>query len=257
MESKFCMAEVTINLVDYHCHLDLYPDSEGVFAECSQHGVATLAVTTTPQAWPKNKEMAERFPAVRVALGLHPQLVAERGAEIRIFEKFFPETRFIGEVGLDAGPQFYRSINQQKQIFERVLQMCNEAGGRILSVHAVRTTRDILALVEKHLPQERGRVVLHWFNGTKSEAELAARLGCYFSVNAQMLASPKRQPIVAGLPLQLILTETDGPLTNVGDRPARPCDTAETVSVLAGLFRMSKDLMQKQILNNLIDLEAL
>lgn len=211
------MAEVTINLVDYHCHLDLYSDSEGVFAECLQHGVAALAVTTTPHAWPKNKEMAERFPVVRVALGLHPQLVAERGAEIRIFEKFFSETRFIGELGLDAGPQFYRSINQQKQIFEKVLQMGNEAGGRILSVHAVRTTRDILALVEKHLLQERGRVVLHWFNGTNSEAELAARLGCYFSVNAQMLASPKRQPIVAGLPLQRILTETDGPSTNVGE----------------------------------------
>ncbi len=251
------MTEPIVNLVDYHCHLDLYPDCERVFAECSQHGVATLAVTTTPQAFPRNKEMAARFPAVRVALGLHPQLVAERGSEIRIFEQLFPETRFIGEVGLDAGPQYYRSMDQQKQVFERVLQMCKEAGGRILSVHAVRTTRDILAMIEKHLPQDRGRVVLHWFNGTKTEAERAAKLGCYFSVNAQMLTSPKREPIVAGLPLNRILTETDGPFTKAGDRPARPFDTAETVTALANLFQVSNDVMQKQILNNLIKLEAL
>jgi TatD DNase family protein len=201
-------------------------------------------------------EMALPFSAVRVALGLHPQLVAERGAEIRMFEELFPETRFIGEVGLDAGPQYYRSMDQQKQVFERVLQMCKEAGGRILSVHAVRTTRDVLALVEKHLPQDRGRVVLHWFNGTKTEAERAAKLGCYFSVNAQMLASPKRQPIVVGLPLDRILTETDGPFTKAGDHPAKPYDVAQTVSSLAGLLQISEDLMRKHILKNLSVLET-
>lgn len=251
------MTDPTANLVDYHCHLDLYPDCERVFAECSQHEVATLAVTTTPQAWPRNKEMAARFPAVRVALGLHPQLVAERGSEIRIFEQHFPETRFIGEVGLDAGPQYYRSIDQQKPVFERVLRMCKEAGGRILSVHAVRTTRDVLALVEKHFPQDRGRVVLHWFNGTKTEAERAAKLGCYFSVNAQMLASPKRQPIVVGLPLDRILTETDGPFTKAGDHPAKPYDVAQTVSLLADLLQISEALMRKQILSNLSNLESI
>jgi TatD DNase family protein len=250
------MSDATVNLVDYHCHLDLYPDCEQVFADYSLRGVAILAVTTTPQAWRRNMEMAAPFSAVRVALGLHPQLVAERGAEIRMFEELFPETRFIGEVGLDAGPQYYRSMDQQKQVFERVLQMCKEAGGRILSVHAVRTTRDVLALVEKHLPQDRGRVVLHWFNGTKTEAERAAKLGCYFSVNAQMLASPKRQPIVVGLPLDRILTETDGPFTKVGDHPAKPYDVAQTVSSLAGLLQISEELMRKQILKNLSALEA-
>ncbi len=250
------MSDPTDNLVDYHCHLDLYPDCEQVFAECSLRGVATLAVTTTPRAWPRNKEMAARFPAVRMALGLHPQLVAERGSEIGIFEQHFAETRFIGEVGLDAGPQYYRSLDQQKQIFERVLRMCKEAGGRILSVHAVRTTRDILAMVEKHLPQDRGRVVLHWFNGTKTEAERAAKLGCYFSVNAQMLASPKCQPIALALPLDRILTETDGPFTKAGDRVAKPYDVAQTVCSLAGLLQISEALVRKQILRNLSTLEA-
>jgi TatD DNase family protein len=36
-------------LVDFHCHLDLYPDHATAVAECDWIGVHTLAVTTTPK----------------------------------------------------------------------------------------------------------------------------------------------------------------------------------------------------------------
>ncbi|MFP3339867.1 hypothetical protein R0J91_17955, partial [Micrococcus sp. SIMBA_131] len=44
--------------VDFHCHLDLYPDHKAVIAECELARVATLAVTTTPKAWQRNCELA-------------------------------------------------------------------------------------------------------------------------------------------------------------------------------------------------------
>ena len=69
-------------LVDFHCHLDLYPDHEAAVLEADQAGVFTLAVTTTPRAWPRNHELAQRTRHVRAALGLHPQLVAERANEL-------------------------------------------------------------------------------------------------------------------------------------------------------------------------------
>ena len=47
----------TINgLVDFHCHLDLYPDHQAAVEEAEDAGVFTLAVTTTPRAWPRNHE---------------------------------------------------------------------------------------------------------------------------------------------------------------------------------------------------------
>ena len=64
-------------LVDFHCHLDLYPDHAAAVEECERLGVFTLAVTTTPRAWPRNHQLATATRHVRAALGLHPQLVAD------------------------------------------------------------------------------------------------------------------------------------------------------------------------------------
>ena len=158
------MSNSTPSFVDYHCHLDLYPDYVNQFLACSDKEIATLAVTTTPRAWPKNRELAESSPFVRVGLGFHPQLVAERAAEFPLFKKYFSETRFIGEVGLDASPQHYKSYSEQKEIFEQILNLCASHGDKILSVHSVRATRDVLGLIEKVLPPGRSRVVLHWFD---------------------------------------------------------------------------------------------
>src|SRR5437763_16199024 len=107
------MSNPTPRLVDYHCHLDLYPDYVHQFLACTENRIATLAVTTTPRAWPKNRELAASSPFVRIGLGFHPQLVAERSSEFYLFEKYFSESRFIGEVGLDASPQHYRSDFEQ------------------------------------------------------------------------------------------------------------------------------------------------
>ena len=49
---------IAAGLVDFHCHLDLYPDHAAAVAECERAGVFTLAVTTTPKAWPRNNELA-------------------------------------------------------------------------------------------------------------------------------------------------------------------------------------------------------
>jgi len=53
---------------------------------------------------------------------------------------------------------------------------------------------------------------MHWFTGSKSEARQAAALGCYFSVNAEMTRSDRGRALLANLPIDRILTETDGPL---------------------------------------------
>jgi TatD DNase family protein len=205
-----------MRLVDLHCHLDLFPDPEKAIAEAEVAGVYTLTVTTTPRAWPRNRAMTESTRCVRAALGLHPQLVAEHSDELGLWEKYLPEATYVGEVGLDAGPRYFRSFDLQKQVFEQILKLCAKAGGKVLSVHSVRSVKPVLDLVEATLPPARGKVVLHWFTGTKAEARRAAEMGCYFSVNAAMLANEKGRDIAAMIPLDRLLTETDGPFTSAG-----------------------------------------
>ncbi len=245
---------MTFALVDFHCHLDLFPDLVSAVADAERAGVYTLTVTTTPKAWPRNYELTQSTRHVRAALGLHPQLVAERSSEISIWEEYLPQTRYVGEVGVDAGPRYYRSLNLQKEIFERVLQRCAEAGGKVLTEHSVRAATIVLDLIEKHLSAENGRIVLHWFSGSKSEARRAVGLGCYFSVNAQMLQADRGRDLVASLPPDRLLTETDGPFTRVSGRPACPSDVANTIEALASLRNLAPDRMAALIRGNLKDL---
>ena len=125
----------------FHTHLDLYPDLVDAITACDQRRTATLTVTTTPKAFTRNCKVSRHSEFVRVGLGLHPQLVAERSAEITLFEELLPQSRYIGEIGLDAGPRHYGSFELQKSVFERILRMCAKEGGKILSIHSVRAAK--------------------------------------------------------------------------------------------------------------------
>lgn len=219
--------------VDFHCHLDLYHDHEAAIARAEAARIYTLSVTTTPKAWPRNHELTRDTRYVRAALGLHPQLVAERAGELPLWERHLSETRYVGEVGLDAGPRFYKSLEAQRHVFRTVLERCAEAGGKILSVHSVRTVPAVLDMIERYLPRDRGVVVLHWFTGSKSEMKRAATLGCYFSVNAEMTRSDRGRALITDLPMDRILTETDGPFTRIDGHTAEPFDISVSNDIIA------------------------
>lgn len=240
--------------VDFHCHLDLYPDHEAAIARAEAARIYTLTVTTTPKAWARNQELTRHTRYVRAALGLHPQLVAERAAELPLWERFLSETRYVGEVGLDAGPRFYKSMDAQKHVFRGILERCAEAGNKILTVHSVRSASAVLDMIEQHLPQDRGTVVLHWFTGSKSEARRAAMLGCYFSVNAEMTRTDRGRSLVRDLPIDRILTETDGPFTQVDGRPSEPADVKATAAAIADLRQVPVSAVTAAVDSNLSSL---
>jgi len=237
--------------VDFHCHLDLYPDLGAAITKAETAKIYTLTVTTTPKAWPRNHELTRGTRYVRAALGLHPQLVAERAAELPLWERYLPETRYVGEVGLDAGPRFYKSLDAQKRVFQLILERCAEAGGKILSVHSVRSASAVLDMVEAHLPRDRGTVVLHWFTGSKSEARRAAALGCYFSVNTEMARSDRGRAVIADLPIDRILTETDGPFVQTNERPSEPADARIAVEAIARVRQVPPDVVARCVTENL------
>lgn len=243
-------------LLDFHCHLDLYREHEAVFQKCHREQIEVLAVTTTPRAWKKNLELAAGASNVRVALGLHPQLVAEGMDELLLFQKLLSETKYVGEVGLDASPKFYRSFDWQKQVFEGVLRACSEQGGKILSVHSVRCAGQVIKMLEAFLPNDRGTAVFHWFTGSASEARRAVELGCYFSINSEMLKSEARRAFVASLPRERILTETDGPFTMTAGRPSLPFDVEDTVKSLAMAMGTTVEALKSLLILNLRRLEG-
>ena len=240
------------NLIDFHCHLDLYPEFESIIKECEQTGVYTLAVTTTPRAWPRNRDLTLKTKYVRAALGFHPQLIdKDYHKDLSLWEKYLPEACYIGEVGIDASARFSHTIREQTQAFEHILQCCSKAGGKILSVHCVRSASIILDVIEKNVSANRVGIVLHWFTGSIVEAKRAVAIGCYFSINPKMLKTKKCHDLLEVIPRERILTETDGPFTELHNKPAKPKDAANTVSLLAGIYNADIDIMARCIYSNL------
>ena len=184
------------------------------------------------------------------ALGLHPQLLGERAAEISEWEKCLPEARFVGEVGLDAGPQFFRTIEIQKQVFRTVLQCCANLGDRILTVHSVRSSATVLDMLETYLPPTKGSVVLHWFMGAPGEVRRASSLGCLFSVNAQMAKSERGRRVISEVPLERLLTETDGPFIQTAGHPMRPMDIHLAVRAIAEVRQSSEEIVAEAVREN-------
>ena len=240
--------------VDFHCHLDLYPDHVAVVKYREDRKVFTLAVTTTPKAFPRNWDLCKGRKYVRAAVGLHPQLVGGRAPELSVWKEYEASTRYVGEVGLDAGRRFYPTFEQQKEIFAEILTTCAQRGDKILSVHCVRCAKVVLDTIEAKLPKGKGRVVLHWFTGTPSEARRAVEMGCFFSVNDRMFDTERSRKLVESLPQSRILTETDGPFAERTDSPTRPMGLDQAVDGLAVAFNLEREKMRMLVLQNLKEL---
>ncbi len=235
--------------VDFHCHLDLCENMQQAFMDCDQMRCITLAVTTTPKAFARNDAMGKRTEHVHAALGIHPQLVAQRSSEITLFEELAKSTRFIGEIGLDAGPQFYASFDKQKQVFERALTVCANLGDKVISLHSVRTGKHVLDALERTGAYRNCRPVLHWFSAPDKEIRRALDLGCYFSVNEQMLLSSRGRALLNQVPVTRILTETDAPFQYLNDTSSKPGDVMGAVQIMASSYQIGPATIKKQMRN--------
>lgn len=245
---------MSYRLIDFHCHLDLYQNFEEALTVVEEAKIYTLTVTTTPKTWPRNLELTKRTKYIRAALGFHPQLVDDRMDEIALFEKYFPEARYIGEVGLDAGPNFVKSLDKQKEIFKHILLLCATSGGKILSVHSVRAVTESLNLIEDTMPSNRGQIVLHWYTGNMKEVQKAIELGCYFSINKKMASSNKGKELIKIMPMEKILTETDYPFTNQNNRWTNTEAIIGTINIIAEIKGMDVNEVGETIYTNLRNL---
>lgn len=196
---------------DMHCHVDLMPSMTDFANDALKANMGLLAVTTTPKAYEKEITVLRPFPNVRVALGLHPQLIGERYSEIIIVEKHLEDAHYIGEIGLDFNKQFYHSKDKQLDAFERIIKRCGELGGKVLSIHSVHADKPTLDVIEKYSAHKQNIIILHWFSGTQKQLQRAVQFGCYFSINSAMIKSENGTRIIQGIPVDRMLLESDAP----------------------------------------------
>jgi TatD DNase family protein len=242
-------------MIDFHCHLDLYPEPQVVVRECVLRGIYALAVTTTPSAWQGTSKLVSGANRIRLALGLHPELARERRQELPLFDDLLRKTKYVGEIGLDGSPEMRMAWADQKYVFEHILAACQAAGGKIMTIHSRRAVAEVLDSLESY--PRAGIPILHWYSGGSRELARAVELGSWFSVGPAMLAGEKGRKLVAKMPRDRILTETDGPFASLNGRSAFPWDVEQAVTVLADLWgtdNVSADRIINENLRRLLSL---
>lgn len=240
-------------MIDFHSHLELYKDPAAEAKRCTSEGIEILSVGTTPSAFSGTRRIGEKHQNIRTALGFHPHLAGQRILELEIFDKFLPEASYVGEVGLDGAPEHKTSWDQQVKVFNHILRQCSSLGGRLISIHSRRAASDVLDLLEQH--RGSGTPILHWFSGTQKELDRAIGIGAWFSVGPAMLRGKRGRDLAAAMPLDRVLTETDGPFAMIQNRPLLPGEVETACNVLGEIWGCDLDDAKARLRSNLHNLD--
>jgi TatD DNase family protein len=236
----------TTHLVDTHCHLADYPDPIAVLNAASAADVAIVAVTEDPDQYRRLKLRLGSRPDVEVALGLHPLHTASvRPADLARFLRMVPTAGWIGEVGLDFSPVGVATRREQLRVFDSVLTEA-QPGRHPLTVHSRGAAHEVIT----RLTDARVPAVLHWYSGPLGLVDDALAAGLYFSINPAMVRAKRGTSLIAAVPPDRILLETDGPYAAIRKRPTRPDDLHDLVTVLARAWQQPADVVANLLREN-------
>ena len=222
----------TLPPLDLHAHVDTAIEA----AELSALRAIVFAVT---RSLDEAEQALKRSDGTTIwGVGCHPGLVGvQKAFDAERFRALAEATPYVGELGLDGASRV--PISMQRHTLTGALGVLQQRP-RITSLHSYKATSEILSLIEEY-PQPG--LILHWWLGTKSETARAVELGCYFSVNR---SSARRRDLLARIPLDRVLPETDHPFGDKGQGPRRPGEVGRVEAALAIAHGLSTEEIRRR-----------
>ncbi len=248
--------------VDVHCHLD-HPwfdtDRDDVIRRAEDAGVSVIITHgINPATNRKTLDLAEKYPCVKSALGIYPVDAFKREAdsvwpyhefdvdeEIKFIRANAKRVVGIGEIGLDGVEK--SQVHEQIIVFERMIALAEDLNLPII-VHSRKAEREVLDVLEKH---PRLKVLLHCFCGGKILIARAEKMGCHFSIPANVVRSQEFQSLAKMVSISRLLTETDAPfLSPVRGERCEPASVVGSVQKIAEIKGMTIEETAKNIFLN-------
>jgi TatD DNase family protein len=245
-------------VIDTHCHLDVAAfdaDRDEVVARAAAAGVTGILVPAIrPRAWGALAGLARRRHGaldLRVAIGVHPQIVPELAADelprdargavdasaladaiARAASDLGDLAIAIGECGLDGGT----ADRDAQELVLRAHVRAARALGRPLVVHVLRAHDAAPRILREERAVDVGGV-LHSYSGGADLVPVYAELGLAFSFAGPVTYANARKPLAAAraVPPDLLLAETDAPDQAPAAHRGSRSEPAFVADVIAGL----------------------
>lgn len=223
-------------IIDTHCHVDHFPNPEGLVDECERLRLKTIAVTNLPSHFEMALPHLRGKAYVTAALGMHPMCAKEALPERSYFRRFAAQADYIGEVGLDFSRHGKTTSDVQEKVFEFVLDAISDRP-RFVTIHSRGAERAVLDALRRHGIQ---RAVFHWFSGPDSAHAELVSAGHFLSVNPAMLKTAKGRRFLETTPLDQILAESDGPFARIEGKSIGPLQVSVVYEEIARLHKLSR-----------------
>ncbi|WP_374382718.1 TatD family hydrolase [Thermomonas sp.] len=237
-----------MRLVDSHSHFDAAEfdaDRAAAHARAVAAGVGIQIVPAVDAAgWPKLRQTCADLPGLWPSYGLHPMyLDAHLPEHLPALHAWIERERpvAVGECGLDY---FVEGLDAEAQsfYFDGQLRLAREFDLPVI-VHARRAVDAVIAAIRR-IGALRG--VVHSFSGSAEQAAQLHRLGFLLGIGGPVTyaRANRLRGIVAGMPLEQLLLETDSPdqpgAAHRGQRN-EPAHLLEVLDAIATLRKEPRD----------------
>jgi TatD DNase family protein len=225
--------------IDAHTHLDQYAPQEldAALAELDALDILAVAVAMDPASYARTLAIAERSPRVLPCFGVHPWEAHRFADDLLALQPLMAASPMLGEIGLDyvwdENPAHYPA---QRAVFGAFLEHA-AATDKLVNLHTKGAEHDVLELLKRYAVR---RAIVHWYSGPRDAFDALVAHGCWFTFGVETPRNPSIQALARAVPLDRILTETDGPeglrwLTGATGMPRHLADVLQVLAELRGL----------------------
>ena len=204
-------------MIDSHCHLDHEPlisDLSNVIKRSKDVGIKKLlTISTSIDSFQKIKDIVEIDEMIYGTIGIHPHESDKNQVTSDYIVKQYkenPKIIGIGETGLDF---YYTNSDKDKQItsFKEHIEASIKTNSPLI-IHSRDAEDDTFKILNEYKDQKL-KILMHCFTGSKSFAEKLLSLNAFFSASGIITFknSLDLQKTFKFLPLDKVMIETDSP----------------------------------------------
>ncbi|MCC9293809.1 TatD family hydrolase [Clostridium sp. WLY-B-L2] len=237
-------------LVDAHNHMDFYGENlKKALDIIKKDDIKTLGCSMNLKSYIFTKKISEENENIIPCFGIHPWEAHKNYGNLDRFDDCIKECKALGEIGLD----YYWVPEREKypkmdMVFEYFLSRARRYD-KITNIHTKGAENKILEYIKRY---KLRTPIIHWYSGDMDVLKELLKCGCFFTISVDIGYSRITDEIVNILPLDRILTETDGPdsLEWVNKRYGYPWEVEGIVRKISNIKGIQYEELKNKISSN-------